>query len=143
MASSPQRKKKTTPDKYIQIEEIADDNYSDDSDEECTTITTSELKAILHEELLKQEEKLKAHITDKFVELTAELTETKQIAQDAIMRAEANEQQIETLKSENIILKQQIAEIKSHDIRQLGEKIEDGTNRQLRNSVVFKGIEEE
>ena len=114
---------------------------SDDDDE--ATIPISELKEILHDELLKQEEKLKAHITEQFVELNAELANTKQIAQDAIMRAEANELKIDTLQSENLVLKQQLNNIKTQEIRQLGEQIEDRTNRQLRNSLAFKGIVEE
>ena len=100
MPPRPKRKNKK-PAKLLQNnsndEQCSEHSDNDDnSDDDETTITSTELKEILHDELLKQEEKLKAHITEKFLELNAELAITKQIAEEATMRAEVNQQKIET-----------------------------------------------
>ena len=67
MAPRPQRNKKKPAKLSENITTEENSSISDNSDDDDdATITITELKEILRDELLKQEEKLKAHITKQF-----------------------------------------------------------------------------
>ena len=108
---------------------------------ETEFFTKDELKSIVQELLDGQTNDLRSLIEN----LQAELEETQNIATGAQRRVEECEKQIVKLENENDSLKAQMSLIENNDsnnakIKELEVRIEDRTNRQLRNTLTFKGI---
>ena len=131
--------------------ENTDSNPNSDTEDEQQYLTESKFD----ERLAKFEETLKIHLqaieknlTDTIDKLHAELDEIGQIARNAIKLAENNNKEIVSLKddinnlnNENKNLKDKINS-QNEIFKILEERIESRTNRQLRKTLVFKGIPE-
>ena len=130
-----------TPTKSPQT--ASDDEASDIDADSITVGTTMEqvrlmLETLLDEKLSKFEEKLLSKIND----LQENLAATKNTAERALALAMDNKMKIETLSAENAVLQQRVSTLLTEKVRSLEEQIEDRTNRQMRKSIIFKGIEE-
>ena len=109
----------------------------EDQDDE-RNITAQELENILKVQLEAQT----AALLSKIDELRKEVTATRDIADHALMRVEQCEGNIEILRSENLALRDRIENLQTSRIKNLEELVEERTNRQLRNTLIFKGIPE-
>ena len=108
--------------------------------EEAEFFTKAELKKIVQELLDGQTKDLRGIIET----LQAELEETTNIATGALRRVEECEKSIVHLQTENEDLKNEIARSANlNRIKVLEERIEERTNRQMRNTLVFKGISDD
>ena len=101
-------------------------------------MTISELERILTEQFDQQT----AALMEKIDSLSNELAEARDVATTALKLAEDHQDQIDTLKSENIALNNELSSIRTKDIRDIEERIEDRANRQMRKSVVLKNVPE-
>ena len=102
---------------------------------------------LLTEEVLKSHIcALKKRLTDSLggaiSALQEELEKKRKTADRALKLAEDNIKAIEHLKNENTHLKTRLHSIENEKIVMIEEQIENRTNRQLRKTLVFKGISE-
>ena len=106
-------------------------------------VTSNELKEILEKVLSEKLSKVEEKLVNTICELKEELAATKSIAEKALDLARENQVKIASLQDENIQLNEQITSLRTEKIKVIEEQIEDRTNRQMRKSIVFRGIEEE
>jgi len=90
---------------------------------------------------MKHLEPIQKTIDETIEKLCSDIDNIKLIADNAFKLAQENQKVISQLRQENNALKNQLADNKTH-INLLEEKIESRTNRQLRKTLVFKGIPE-
>ena len=112
----------------------------DESDGECHDSCLTE--KVLKTHLTALEKSITESLGAAIEALQNELAETKSIASKALKMAEENKIVIEHLKSENINLKTRLHSIETEKLNAIEEQIENRTNRQLRKTLVFKGIPE-
>ena len=124
------------PPKSKRGKQPADVDACDDADSSESFVTSAELENILKEQLALQTSSLVNEING----LRKELEVTRQFAEDAIKRVEVCETTIDILKSENLVLKEKIDRTQTEKLKNIEELIEDRTNRQLRNTLVIKGV---
>ena len=106
-------------------------------DEQQEYFTKDELKTIVQELLDSQTADLRSIVES----LQTELEETRNIATGALRRVEECEASIVKLENENESLKKELTTLENADqFKEIEERIEDRTNRQLRNTLTFKGI---
>ena len=99
--------------------------------------TKDELKTIVQELLDSQTADLRSIVES----LQTELEETRNIATGALRRVEECEASIVKLENENESLKKELTTLENADrFKEIEDRIEDRTNRQLRNTLTFKGI---
>ena len=140
MTGDGKKSKKITKNKQSTASATASSAKSDMSDADTTdseSITRSDLEKILAKHL----EPLKKSLNETIIKLQSDIDEIRAIADNALKLAQENEKKIDSLKQENNALKNQLADNTIH-INSLEEKIESRTNRQLRKTLVFKGIPE-
>ena len=141
MTSKRSRAKAKSPKKPVQT--ASEDEPSDNERDETVTATTLEqvksmIESLLEEKLARFEETL----LSKIDELQESLASTKSVAERALALALENKSKIDSLSSENAALQQRVSKLQSEKLKALEEQIEDRTNRQMRKSLIFKGIEE-
>lgn len=115
--------------------------------EMATETSETAHKSCLTEEILKSHlETLEKSITNNLGKIIAELQDkleqTQDIAAKALKLAEDNSKQITHLSNENTNLKTRLRTLENEKIYNIEEQIESRTNRQLRKTLVFKGIPE-
>ena len=119
------------------------------ADIETPTINKAEFENIIKKHLKQQENNLKGLIKSENALLKSEITnlqneiETLKTENSNIKKqADINKSNYESLKGENATLKNKIAKLEEGQLK-LAEEIEECTNRQLRKTLVFRGIPEE
>ena len=144
-SKSKRQKQKDAPKSASEDEAENEDTMSADANAAETVVvgTTMEqvkfmLESLLDEKLAKFEENLLAKID----ELKENLAATKGIAEKALALARENQQKIDNLTLENAKFQQQITDLRTDKLKVLEESIEDRTNRQLRKTLIFRGVAE-
>ena len=119
------------------------------STSESDTLNKAEFEDIIKKHLKLQENNLKGLIKSEAALLKAEIVnlqhevETLKTENDNIKKqSEMNKSNLESLKGENNSLKSKIVKLENEQSK-LADEIEDRTNRQLRKTMVFRGIPEE
>ena len=137
-----QQQKKQSPTKFKLPDENNNDLEEDDEDDPPLT------KSTLDQLLKKHFSQIQKGLDDTISKLQANLDSVSLIADNAIKLAEKLEKElsrcqssIKELAKENSELKKQL-NTNTKNIKQIEERIEERTNRQLRKTLVFKGIEE-
>ena len=112
-------------------------------------ITTAQLEIILANNRLENEKIIKDTIQNEFTSLKQELTRLQSelesvtnVANNAIKIAEQVKKDLTKLQEENSHLKTQLKN-NSNEHDKMLEVVEDSKNRQLRKTLVFKGIPEQ
>lgn len=134
-------KKKKADKKSAKGEESTNDSTDDETPD---YLTTDKFEKLLQKHLQPIQEAL----NQSLIKVQADIDEIKAIAANALRLAEnssklaeENKNAIQQLTSENTHLKQQIRQALEQNLN-LEERIENRTNRQLRKTIVFKGIPE-
>ena len=115
------------------------ENDSEDKPQSHQTCLTED---ILKSHLLALEKRLTDSLGSAISALQDELEVTKLTANKALKLAEENSKAIEHLKNENTYLKTRLHTVENEKLVNIEEQIESRTNRQLRKTLVFKGIPE-
>ena len=118
---------------------------NDKNDEYIVEVITKQL-VDFETRLTKHSDDIKDELTKSLggaiSNLQDELSIIRDIAEKAMQLAEQNKKSLSNLQSENTKLKQQLVALESERIAAIEESIEDRTNRQLRKTVIFRGIAE-
>ena len=144
--SKKSRKSKSNGQIDIEMLESADDSSNDN--ETPQYITTSQLDKILKENQKSTEAIIKNAIKHEFtsmkeelIRLQSELETISGVAENAVKLSDQLKKDCAQLKDENINLKAQLKNATNEQEKTL-EIIEENKNRQLRKTLVFKGIPE-
>ena len=117
-------------------EKMATKQIENETHQPCLT------EAILSAHLEKLEHSITTNLGKVIAELREKLELTEEIAAKALKLAEENNKQLLALSNENTHLKTRLQNLENDRIYNIEEQIESRTNRQLRKTLVFKGIPE-
>ena len=123
--------------KKTKLKGVAQATSSDSETETESTTPIPLTEAIFKEQLNDMEKRLGAAISA----LQDDLKTANDTADRANKRADENQKLIEKLQSENAALKLKVNNIELK-LPEIEEAIEDRTNRQLRKTIIFRGIPE-
>jgi len=131
------------------ISEEEDTDLSQIESESDTTINKSEFEEIIKKYIKQCENNLKGLIKSENAALKAEIINNQQEIEslknensNLKKQSEFNKSSIESLKGETATLKSKLAKFEANQ-NSLAEEIEERTNRQLRKTLVFRGIPEQ
>ena len=138
------RNNKAAAGKKTEQAPAENDPAENDSDTEAEPKTHQSCltEDILKSHLLALEKRLTDSLGNAISALQDELELTKITADKALKLAEENQKAIEQLKNENLSLRTKLHTVEKEKLVNIEEQIENRTNRQLRKTLVFKGIPE-
>ena len=138
----PKRKKKLPKSPSLDASStspLSSTKTGDSDNEDAVTVTMDQLEKAVERAMNRQlETLLNKHLNDTIESLRASLQEVTTIAKNALKLAEEQKAVIDELRANNKNVKTLAV-----DVRAANERIEERTNRQLRKTLVFHGIQSE